>query len=407
MTRTVPLKHLAAVAARIGWHGLSTEDYLDEGDLLIPGTAFDSGAVQWEQCQRVAVEIWARDPAIQVAPDDVLITKDGTIGKVAHVRELPGRATLNSGVFRVTPRAGVIGRFLFWVFQSRLMSDFVDLLRQGSTIDHLYQKDLVGLRVPFPPLHEQRAIANYLDAETARIEWLVSTRRKQLALVRARTKQAVAGMIDAGGAPRVPLRRVADLLPGFAYRTEDFRADDRGVRLLRGINVDVGRVRWDDLVRVDQVVATGTATFALAAGDVVLGMDRPVISTGVRIAQLTHDDVPALLVQRVARLRARPDLSQDYLYLALRVGDLAAHFEPMFTGVSVPHVSPDQILDYEIPFPSRPRQEEIVLAAHRLSDQAHRYELAVQMQIDRLVERRQALITTAVTGALEIPGVAA
>jgi type I restriction enzyme S subunit len=205
----------------------------------------------------------------------------------------------------------------------------------------------------------------------------------------------------------VALKRAADLLAGFSYESRDFLHDGDGVPLLRGINVAVGSTQWTECVRVAAGVASATSRFSLAVGDVVVGMDRPVISSGVRVAQISPDDLPAMLVQRVARLRATAGVSQDYLYLALRGPGLAAHFEPMFTGVSVPHVSPSQIMNFEIPLPSRAAQDAIVLKIRAAQDQARRHESTIQRQIDLLRERRQALITAAVTGKLEIPGVAA
>jgi hypothetical protein len=167
---------------------------------------------------------------------------------------------------------------------------------------------------------------------------VVSARAQQLVLIAERLQIEAATLLQQARAPLVALRRIVDLLPGFSYRSEDFLTDSGHARLLRGINVDVGTLRWDDTVWVKETVASTTSRFALAAGDIVMGMDRPVISSGVRIARVAEDDLPACLVQRVARLRARSGLSQEYLYAALRGPGLAGHFAPVFTGVSVPHV---------------------------------------------------------------------
>jgi type I restriction enzyme S subunit len=258
-----------------------------------------------------------------------------------------------------------------------------------------------------PAAERQRAIADYLDAEVARTDAVVSARNHQIALTREHLDSVVTGLLHACGAKLVPLGRVVEFLAGFPYTSPDFLQDGGAARLLRGINVDVGATRWDDCVWVSSSIALATTRFALATGDVVMGMDRPVISAGVRVAQVQDGDLPAMLVQRVARLRARSELTQDYLYLALRGPGLASHFEPMFTGVSVPHVSPSQILSYRIPFPPPDAQNEIVRSFRTIDLQARRYEAATRRAIGLLIERRQALITAAVTGQLEIPGVAA
>jgi type I restriction enzyme, S subunit len=124
----VPIKHVAGIVGRIGWHGLSTNDYENSGEFLITGTELQDGRVLWDRCHRVSTAIWERDPRIQVSEGDLLVTKDGTIGKVALVSRLPGPATLNSGVFRVSPvGAALEPGFGFWVLSSRLFSDFIDV----------------------------------------------------------------------------------------------------------------------------------------------------------------------------------------------------------------------------------------------------------------------------------------
>jgi type I restriction enzyme S subunit len=112
---------------------------------------------------------------IQLQIGDLLITKDGTIGKVAYLDVLPEPSTLNSGIFVLRPkRDSYDSGFLFYMLRSRLFSDFVAGLSAGSTINHLYQKDLSTLKFLVPDeLSEQRAIAAILfdiDSELEALE---------------------------------------------------------------------------------------------------------------------------------------------------------------------------------------------------------------------------------------------
>ncbi len=308
------------------------------------------------------------------------------------------------------PRRDMDPRFFAYAMRAQAYSGFPRAMARGireGGADFRRWDTLGDLPLPLPPDVQLSAIADYLDAETARIDDMVSARTQQLALIDERLEVEAAALLHAAQAPLVALRRMVDLLPGFSYRSEDFLTDPGHARLLRGINVDVGALRWDDTVWVNESVASATSRFALATGDIVMGMDRPVISAGVRVARVGEADLPACLVQRVARLRARPGLSQGYLHAAVRGPTLADHFAPVFTGVSVPHVSPSQILSYEIPLPPPARQGEIVRELAAMERWARGYQAAARRQIELLQERRQALITAAVTGQLYIPGVAA
>ncbi len=98
------LVKVATLKARIGWQGLTTAEYRIQGDyLLVTGTEFKDGKIDWDSCFYVDYERYKQDKNIQLKTDDVLVTKDGTIGKIAFVDNLPMVATLNSGVFVIRP----------------------------------------------------------------------------------------------------------------------------------------------------------------------------------------------------------------------------------------------------------------------------------------------------------------
>jgi restriction endonuclease S subunit len=148
--------------ARIGWQGLTTAEYLATGTYyLVTGTDFSTGRVTWATCPFVAADRYEQDQNIQLRLKDVLVTKDGTIGKVAIVDELPGPATLNSGVFVIRPNGNAYQpMFLYFILASAVFEDFLRKLAAGSTISHLYQKDFVSFEFPAPPtVEEQAAIA--------------------------------------------------------------------------------------------------------------------------------------------------------------------------------------------------------------------------------------------------------
>lgn len=170
----------ASLKARIGWQGLTTKEYLESGNYcLVTGTELHGGEINWDECNHVDAARYKQDVNIQLQIDDVLVTKDGTIGKVGIVTTLPKPATLNSGVFVVRPAAtGPIARefhpkFFYYLLCSSVFTDFLEQLAAGSTISHLYQKDFVKFIFHLPPTEdEQQAIANALtdmDADISEV----------------------------------------------------------------------------------------------------------------------------------------------------------------------------------------------------------------------------------------------
>jgi type I restriction enzyme, S subunit len=83
---TLNLSEKSTLKARIGWQGLTTAEYLKTGEYyLVTGTDFANGRIDWSKCCFVASERYAQDRNIQLRPKDILLTKDGTIGKVGFI----------------------------------------------------------------------------------------------------------------------------------------------------------------------------------------------------------------------------------------------------------------------------------------------------------------------------------
>lgn len=168
--------------ARIGWQGLKKHEYLRNGfSYLIGGTDFSHGTISLDNIWYVSKDRYDMDANIQVSENDVLVTKDGTIGKVALVPEFGKPATLNSGVFVFRTNNKLSPTFLFRVLSSSVFREFIDTLSAGSTIKHLYQKDLKNFEFEIPvDKKEQEAIANTLTAMDEEIEALEIERDKMV-----------------------------------------------------------------------------------------------------------------------------------------------------------------------------------------------------------------------------------
>ena len=158
------LSKIATMHARIGWQNLRTSEFLDSGDyMLITGTDFDDGSVNYATCHYIEKERYDQDKNIQVQNGSILITKDGTLGKVAYVRGLSMPATLNAGVFNVLIRDKneVDEKYLFQYLKAPFLMDYVSQKATGGTIKHLNQNILIDFPVALPELTEQQAIGEY------------------------------------------------------------------------------------------------------------------------------------------------------------------------------------------------------------------------------------------------------
>jgi type I restriction enzyme S subunit len=253
---TKRIKYIATLKGRIGWQGLTSDEYQDEGAYLITGTDFIDGGINWDTCVHVPMKRWEEAKEIQIQEGDLLITKDGTVGKVAIASGVPGETSLNSGVLRIMPIEGYSRRFLFWVLQSDVFWNWFNYKNSGnSTILHLYQGDFAEFMYAFPNIEEQELIADFLDEHCKQIDDVISDLEKQIEGLKRYKKSLITETMTQGidktakykstGNPYISsvpvhweLTRVKYLLDGLKDGTHGtFDRVDEGEMLLSAKNV--------------------------------------------------------------------------------------------------------------------------------------------------------------------------
>lgn len=167
----------------------------------------------------------------------------------------------------------------------------------------------------------------------------------------------------------VKLGDYTDLLTGHPFKSSGYIEDHRsGIRLLRGNNMGQGHVRWGNAKFWPADDRAAYVNYQLRTGDVVLAMDRPWIEAGLKYSEIRPEDTPSLLVQRVARLRARPGLEQRYLAYLVGSKAFTDYVLSAQTGTAVPHISGSQIKDFSFILPDLRSQRAISEALGSLDD---------------------------------------
>jgi type I restriction enzyme S subunit len=160
------LQEVATMKARIGWQGLTQKEFLDEGDYyLITGTDFDKGIIDFKNCHFIGEDRYNQDINIQIKNDDVLITKDGTIGKVAYVENMDKPATLNAGVFVIRGKdKNICNLYLYHYLAAPFLLDYADKQATGGTIKHL------------------NSLASYFGADSASVTLYLNTSNNSVSI---------------------------------------------------------------------------------------------------------------------------------------------------------------------------------------------------------------------------------
>lgn len=357
-------------------------------------------------------KMWAspRDFAqYRVETGDILVAEGGDVGRVGFVPDSAAGALIQNSLHRVRPKGGRDGRFLAYVLEAVYLGDWLEVLCNKSTFGHLTVEKLKALRVPDPSVAVQRAIADYLDRETARIDALITKKQRMIELCKERRQVIVTSAVTGETTSRdrrmsrfttTRVKYIARINQSALSESTD---PDREVRY-----VDISSVGRGVLVAEPEVMTFSTAPSRarrlVSSGDTIVSTVR----TYLRAVLPIKSPDPALVVSTgFAVLTPTADLDPGYFAWAVQSDPFVEEIVARSVGVSYPAINASEIGDIRLPVPALADQRAIADFLDRETARIDAITVTLERQVVLLRERRQALITAAVTGELDVSGVAA
>ena len=206
-------------------------------------------------------------------------------------------------------------------------------------------KDLKQIKIDVPSLSEQEQIVEILD----KLQKIIEMRSNELStldeLIKARFVELFGDPIsNPKGYKKEAIEKHIDLLSGYPFKSEQYV--DKGINICGGLIIMPQKIKWEECVHWEST--DGYEDYLLSENDIVMALDRPWIAEGFKIAKIDANHLPALLIQRTARIRAL-DLNQDYLYYCFINGGFDRHSN--VTGSLVPHISAKDIRSFKVMLP--------------------------------------------------------
>ena len=336
-----------------------------------------------------------------VGGEDLVSKLNPRKARVLSVPVEAERRMICSGEFIVLrPLGRSDKRFLEYLMLAESTRQLLDASVQSVTRSHQRVRPdvLTKLKVCVPSREEQRVIAEYLDAETVRIDALITKKRRMIELNSERLRSQIdAGMTPSAGDPSPPLSTVVQIAEGQVDpKQEPFV--DMPLIAPNHIESSTGRLLDIETARSQGAIS---GKYICDAGDVIYSKIRPALRK-VCLA-------PARCLTSADMYPMRPigDLSPEFLFYLL-LSERFSDFAVMESErVAMPKINRDAFGRIRIPLPSLAVQKKVVERLGESRRWAEQVNENLHRQIELLAERRQALITAAVTGELEIPGVAA
>jgi type I restriction enzyme S subunit len=396
-TRT-RVDRVATVNARIGWKALTASEYQPDGYVFLATPNIKSESIDFEDVNYISEYRYHESPELKLQPGDVLLAKDGnTLGITNIVRKLPRPATVNGSIAVLRP-FGIEPRFLRYTLASRSTQGMIDAIKGGMGVPHLFQWDIKRLPLDLPPLDEQRRIADFLDAETARIDHMDELSASTMSLLRERRQALVERIIVSSSATRQKLFRCLQLLRDGTHQPPP--RTGAGVPLLTARNVSSGTLR---LTEVDTFVSSKDA-------EILEGILKPrhrdvllsVKGTIGAVAIVPPGFPRAVLDRNLALLRPTKTLLNEWLVWALRTRNVQEQMQISIAAAAQPGLPLGVIRELRIPAADLQTQKQQVAKIEQIDQQITDLESKIESQRNLLAERRQALITAAVTGGITV-----
>ncbi|WP_417538876.1 restriction endonuclease subunit S [Marinobacter sp.] len=191
-----------------------------------------------------------------------------------------------------------------------------------------------------------------------------------------------------------------EFLTGPAFDSNFFNTDGKGARLVRGINLTKGATRWDaEKTKFWDQDLDFFSKYLLKQNDVLIGMDGSLV--GHNYAYLKKSDLPALLVQRVARLRTNENVNSKFLYYLFGTEAWLSYVEIVKTNSGIPHISNGDIKSFVIPYPPLPEQQKIAAILSSVDDVIEK----TRAQIDKLKDLKTGMMQELLTKGIGSGGV--
>lgn len=420
---TDKVENLFYVKGRIGWRGLRRANFIEHGPYLITGMHIADGRVQWEQCFHIPEKKFLESPEIIVQSEDLVITKDGTIGKVAYIDQLPGPTSLNSHLFLVRSKSDkVMQKFAYYVFNSERFQKFIEDQKTGSTLGGLSEHRFLRFLFPTPDSDEQKRITAILDSVDESI--------RQTEAIIIKLKQIKAGLlhdlltcgVDENGELRDPVahpEQFHETKIGLTPNKWDIASIDSlaphvksgitptggskvyltdGILFVRSQNVTFEGLLLEDVAYIDEKTHLVMRRSEIFPHDVLLNITGASIG---RCCPVPEGFGKANVNQHVCAIRILEPNREDALLLSNILASPIGQQQVfrLNSGGNRQGLNYEQIRKFLIPWPqSSDERKQIALIIEEQENQLH----TEQVYLAKLIQLKQGLMQDLLTGSVRV-----
>lgn len=352
---------------------------------------------------------------------DILFARSGaTVGKTFLFKDYSGIACFAGYLIKAScDLEKMKAEFLYEFTNSGGYENWKQSIFQQSTIQNIGADKYNQLKIGVPPISEQISIIKYLDKKTTQIDNLIAKKEQFIILLQEERTALINKVVNKGLDTKVKMKdsgiewlgeipehwklmRIGSLsqcITGYAFKSDNFSFEN-GIKIVRGDNVTENSLRWGDKTRYWDEYSEVLDKFQLQKNDIVIGMDGSKV--GKNYAYVEERDLPLLLVQRVARIRATNELIAKWIHFNIGAYNFKYYINLSKTDPAIPHITLKNITSYPICIPNI---DELSLIIEKLNSKLEKLDETLKksnQEIELLKEYKTTLISEVVTGKIDI-----
>ena len=405
---TVSLGEHLYIKGRIGWKGLKKDEYLDNGNYrIINATALEEDEINWDDCGYITKERFDESPEIILKEKDILISKDGTIGKLGYVKELYMPSTVASGVFvvRNLNNEYIDTDFLYYYFKSPFFKWFIKSVTEGSVIPHLYQRDFTDMEFNLFDLDVQKKCSTILNAIEEKININKRINRNLQNLIKILYKEYFESF-ELDNVPDdwelVNIGSIIDIYNGYSYKGAELQESDCGMVTIKNFNRD-GSFRIDGFKEIVYSNKIKKHHF-INENDVLISctdvtQDADIIGNCIMVLDKQNYDELIMSMDLVKIESKIPEINNFLLASIFKSYNFKKHILGYVNGTTVLHLDKKGIKKFKIALPKN---------LSELKNISERFELIYaeiqcnQKEINKLTNLRDTLLPKLMSGEIDV-----
>lgn len=352
--------------------------------------------------------------------NDVLFSKDGTVGRTVVVRDSREFVVASSLIIIRPDATKLLPDYLHYLSQSVSIAQQVESFVKGAGLPRLSIQNLLKVVGIFPPLSEQLSIVGFLTHQTDKIDALIAEQEGLIALLREKRQAVISHTVTKGLNPAVPMKDsgikwlgdipehwsisrikyISEYVVDCLHTTPTYDGDVE-FPAIRTADVDRGILLLDQARLVSRAVyEERIERLRPIAGDILYSREGERFG----MAALVPEGVDLCLGQRMMMFRVTQQIDSAFIMWVLNSDSVYQQVTEGTGGSTAPHVNISDVINFHIPFPPFDEQQQIALSISRKTSEIETLTAEAQRAIELLKERRSALISAAVTGKIDVRG---